>query len=66
MIRKDHRDHMKEKSRSAGVLVVITLEIILSSMFVTTLSPQWSSAQNASGGFNMVNNQKTANKVSHL
>jgi len=58
MVRKDHRDRMKEKSRSARGLVVITFGIILSTMVVTTLFPQWSSAQNASGGFNMVYNQK--------
>jgi hypothetical protein len=37
--------------------VVVTVGVIVGTIFVTTLSPQLSYAQNASGGASMVNNQ---------
>ena len=43
--------------------VVVTVGIILGTIFVTTLSPQLSYAQNASRGASMVNNQTNASKV---
>jgi len=43
--------------------VVVTVGIILGTIFVTTLSPQLGYAQNASRGASMVNNQTNASKV---
>jgi len=43
--------------------VVVSVGIILGTIFVTTLSPQLSYAQNASRGASMVNNQTNASKV---
>jgi len=43
--------------------VVVTVGIILGTIFVTTLSPQLSYEQNASRGASMVNNQTNASKV---
>ena len=43
--------------------VVVTVGIILGTIFVTTLSPQLSYAQNASRGASIVNNQTNASKV---
>lgn len=40
--------------------VVVTVGVIVGTIFVTTLSPQLSYAQNASGGASMVNNQTNA------
>ena len=43
--------------------VVVTVGIILGTIFVTTLSPQLSYEQNASRGASIVNNQTNASKV---
>ena len=42
---------------------MMAVVVILGTIFVTTLSPQLSYAQNASRGASMVNNQTNASKV---
>jgi len=60
---KIHSNYINEKKRFTMMAVVVTVGIILGTIFVTTLSPQLSYAQNASRGASVVNNQTTAGKV---
>jgi uncharacterized membrane protein YciS (DUF1049 family) len=60
---KIHSNYINEKKRFTMMAVVVSVGIILGTIFVTTLSPQLSYAQNASRGASMVNNQTNASKV---
>ena len=60
---KIHSNCINEKQRFTMMAVVVTVGVIVGTIFVTTLSPQLSYAQNASRGASMVNNQTNASKA---